>query len=71
MGAEKTWCGGVVCSTGAGMYANARSRVRVEERCSETFEALSREFPSGVPWEDLYVDDLVIIAEARNVSGGS
>ena len=26
-------------------------------------EALSREFRSGVPWEDLYADDLVIIAE--------
>ncbi|RUS86452.1 hypothetical protein EGW08_005767 [Elysia chlorotica] len=38
-----------------GMYANARSQVRV---------ALSREFRSGVPWEDLYADDLVIIAES-------
>ena len=28
-------------------------------------EALSREFRSGVPWEDLYADDLVIIAESR------
>ena len=27
-------------------------------------EALSREFRSGVPWEDLYVGDLVIIAES-------
>ena len=27
-------------------------------------EALSWEFRSGVPWEDLYVDDLVIIAES-------
>ena len=26
-------------------------------------EALSREFRCGVPWEDLYADDLVIIAE--------
>ena len=26
-------------------------------------EALSREFRSGVPWEDLYADDLIIIAE--------
>ena len=26
-------------------------------------EALSREFHAGVPWEDLYADDLVIIAE--------
>ena len=27
-------------------------------------EALSREFRSGVPWEDLYADDIVIIAES-------
>ena len=66
-----------------GMYANARSRVRVGKGYSEEFEvkvgvhqgsvltpllfiivleALSREFRSGVPWEDLYADDLVIIA---------
>ena len=30
-------------------------------------EALSREFSSGVPWEDLYADDLVIIAESLEV----
>ena len=68
-----------------GMYANARSRVRVGEGYSEEFEvkvgvhqgsvlspllfiivleALSREFRSGVPWEDLYANDLVIIAES-------
>ena len=68
-----------------GMYANARSRVRLGEGYSEEFgvkvdvhqrsvfspllfiiklEALSREFRSGVPWEDLYADDLVIIAES-------
>ena len=68
-----------------GMYANARSRVRVGEGYSEEFEvkvgvhqgsvlspllfiivleALSREFLSGVLWEDLYADDLVIIAES-------
>ena len=68
-----------------GMYANARSCVRVGEGYSEEFEvkvgvhqgsvlspllfiivleALSREFRSGVPWEDLYADDLVIIAES-------
>ena len=68
-----------------GMYANARSRVRVGEGYSEEFEvkvgvhqgsvlspllfiivleALSREFRSGVPWEDLYADDLVFIAES-------
>ena len=34
-------------------------------------EALSREFRSGVPWEDPYANDLVIIANhLRNVSGG-
>ena len=27
-------------------------------------EALPREFCSGVPWEDLYANDLVIIAES-------
>ena len=64
-----------------GMYANARSRVRVGEGYSEEFgvhegsvlsrcssslclKVLSREFPSGVPWEDLYAGDLVIIAES-------
>ena len=30
-------------------------------------EALSREFRTGCPWEDLYADDLVIIAESREV----
>ena len=30
-------------------------------------EALSREFRTGCPWEDLYADDLVIIAEFREV----
>ena len=68
-----------------GMYAYARSRVRVGEGYSEEFEvtvgvhlgsvhsplrfiivleALSCEFHSWVPWEDLYADDLVIIAES-------
>ena len=28
------------------------------------FEALSWEFRAGVPWEDLYEDDLVIIADS-------
>ena len=32
-------------------------------------EALSREFRSGVPWEDLYADDLIIIAEAMEKKG--
>ncbi|RUS86150.1 hypothetical protein EGW08_006098 [Elysia chlorotica] len=72
-----------------GMYANARSQVRVDDGYSEEFEvkvgvhqgsvlspllfivvleALSREFRSGVPWEDLYADDLVIIgSHLRNV----
>ena len=27
-------------------------------------EVLSREFPAGVPWDDLYADDLVIIADS-------
>ena len=27
-------------------------------------EALSREFRAGVPWEDLYADDLVIVADS-------
>ena len=67
------------------MYANARSRVRVNGQLSEEFdvqvgvhqgsvlspllfimvlEALSREFRTGVPWELLYADDLVIIADS-------
>ena len=83
VGAEKTWCGGVDCATGAGDVCKCRRRVR--EGYSEEFEmkvgvhqgsvlspllfiivleALSREFRSGVPWEDLYADDLVIIAES-------
>ena len=67
------------------MYANARSRVRVNGQLSDEFEvkvgvhqgsvlspllfilvleALSREFRTGVPWELLYADDLVIIANS-------
>ena len=39
MGAEKTWCGGVDCTTGVqGMYANVQSRVPVGEGYSEKFE---------------------------------
>ena len=74
-----------LCTMVLGMYANARSRVRVGEGYSKefevkisvhqcpvlspllfiiVFEALSRESRSGVPWEDLYADDLVIIAES-------
>ena len=29
-------------------------------------EALSQEFRAGVPWEDLYADDLVIIADSMD-----
>ena len=70
-----------------GMYANARSQVRVGEGFSKEFEvkvgvhqgsvlspllfiivlepeALSSEFRAGVPREDLYADDLVIIADS-------
>ena len=75
----------VDCATGAGMYANEQSHVRVCDRYSEefevkvgfhqdlvlslllfiiVFEALPCEFCSGVPWEDLYTSDLVIIAES-------
>ena len=77
-----------------GMYANVRSRARVDEGYSEEFEvkvgvhqgsvlspllfiivleALSREFRSGVPWEDFYADDLMVslLNHLRNVSGGS
>ena len=66
------------------LYANAKSRVRVNGQLSEEFEvkvgvhqgsvlspllfilvleALSREFRTGVPWELLYADDLVIMAD--------
>ena len=69
-----------------GMYANARSKVRVNGQCSEEFnvgvgvhqgsvlspllfilvlEALSRELPTGVPWELIYADDLIIMASSE------
>ena len=32
--------------------------------CIIVLEALSHEFRAGVPWEDLYADDLVIIADS-------
>ena len=38
MGAEKTWCGGLDCATGTGMYANGQSCVCVGEGYSEEFE---------------------------------
>ena len=67
-----------------GMYANARSRVRVGEdtvktlkwrlvftkaqysaRCSSSLCLKPyHESRSGVPWEDLNADDLVIIVES-------
>ena len=62
-----------------GMYDNVRSHVRFGEGYSEEFEGLcslspllfiivlevlSRDFCSGVPWEDLYAYDFVIIAES-------
>ena len=59
-----------------GMYSNARSHVCGGEGYSEegsvlspllfiiVLEALSCEFRCGVPWEDLYADDLVKIAES-------
>ena len=74
-----------------GMYANARSLVRVGEGYSEEFEkkvgvhqglvlslllfiilleALSCEFHSGVPWENLYAL-LSSLNRLRNVSEGS
>ena len=31
---------------------------------ANVLEALSREFWAGVPWKDLYADDLVIIADS-------
>ena len=76
-----------------GMYADARSRVRVGEGHTEAFEvtvdvhqgsvlrtlffiivleAFPREFCSGVPWDDRYANDLVVIAESlEDVFGGS
>jgi len=32
-------------------------------------EALSREFRVALPWELLYADDLVVIAETEDLSG--
>ena len=85
VGAEKTWCGGVDCATGAGDVCQCAGCIPVGEGYSQKFrvkvgghqglvlspllfiivlEALSREFRSGVPWEDLNANDLVIIAES-------
>ena len=82
MGAEKTWCGGMDCATGTGGVCkcaehSAESEVKVGVHQGSVLspllfiivlEALSREFRSGVPWEDLYADDLVIIAESLEES---
>ena len=83
VGAEKSWCGGVDCATGAGdvckcaescpCWWGVQWRVWSEGWCSPrissllfiiVLEALSWELRSGVPWEDLYADDLVIITES-------
>ena len=79
VGAENTWCGGVDCATGAGDVCQCVGEEYSEEFEVKVgvhqglvlspllfiivLEALSRENRSGVPWEDLYADDLVIIAE--------
>ena len=73
MGAEKIWCGGVDCATGAEDVCQWRSRVHLGEGYIEVkvgvhqVSILSLKpchvFCSRVPWEDLYADDLVIIAE--------
>ena len=53
-----------------GMYMNARSRVHINGQYSEEFgvgvgvHQGSREFRTGVPWELLYADDLVVIADS-------
>ena len=43
------------------------TKARYSARCSSSLcllEALSREFRSEIPWEDLYTDDLAIIAKS-------
>ena len=76
MGAEKTCVEEWIVRLAQRMYANTWSPARVGEGYSEEFEvkvgvhqgsvliivleALSREFRSGVPCEDLYADDLII-----------
>ena len=58
------------------MYENAKSAVNINGTTGEGFnvlspllfiivlEALSREFRTGLPWELLCADDLVLIAES-------
>ena len=74
MGAEKTWYRGVDCATGVGDVYQCLEPCPVLVRDQSSvlslllfiivLEALSRKFHSGVHWEDLYADDLVIIAES-------
>ena len=42
------------------------TKAQYSAHCSSSIvpEALSCEFRSGVPWEDLYADDLVLMAES-------
>ena len=56
---------------GKGFSKEFEVKVRVHQRSVLSpllfiivLEALSREFRGGVPWEDLYADDLVIIADS-------
>ena len=37
--------------------------VCVNSQSSDEFQALSKEFKAGCPWESLYTDDLVLIAQ--------
>ena len=61
------------------MYENAKSTVNINGTIGDPFpvkvhqgsvlfiivlEALSREFTTGLPWELLYADDLVLIADS-------
>ena len=86
VGAEKTWCEGVDCVTGAGdvcqcvepclCWWGVQWWVWSEGWCSPRLstqptalhhcanEALWCEVCCGIPWEDLYADDLVIIAKS-------
>ena len=56
---------------GEGFSQEFEVKVRVHQRLVLSpllfiivLEALSREFPAGVPWEDLYADDFAIIADS-------
>ena len=59
------------CSVGEGYSEEFEVKVGVHQGSVlspllfiTVLEALSQEFRSGVPWEDLYADDLVIITES-------